>query len=186
MKRCRNMDQSSSDRFVVFYILVPCGLVSIGAVAYLFRYVNNISDVQTIMGILMYPALVMLFLVLPMFLFESRKYQITETGIIVGGWLRKKRLYSWNQIHGIGIYAFHSNAAISGYSSVICIFLRPKPDYFNEIMLKAYFYVVFRMKSIVVIDFSHSVLDEVTSKYHGIIKDYRETQIRLGRAHWHK
>lgn len=186
MKRCRYMYQSRFDRITTFFVLGPIGIVLMVAVAFLYRYANDITDVQKITVILLFPISLISLFILPMILFESRQYKICETGIIVGGLLRKKRLYLWDQIFGIGVYAFNANAGIRGYSTVICCFLRPQPDYFKEKMLKGYLYAVYRMKSLLVIDFSHTVLDELISTYPGIISDFRNSQIRSSKYNVNK
>ena len=44
------------------------------------------------------------YIAIPFCLINTTRYRVAEKGIEVGGMLRRTKLYTWDQIHGIGVY----------------------------------------------------------------------------------
>lgn len=109
--------------------------------------------------------------------FEKRKYAISEEGLSLND--KQETFYQWEQIHEIGIYAFDANAAQDRYDTVICCFLAPRPDNFlSKILSNPFMYGQRNQEKFVIIDYSESAYEELSTAYPNIIKDFRQEQNR--------
>ena len=122
------------------------------------------------------------YIAIPFCLINTTKYRVVEKGIEVGGPLRRTKLYIWNQIYSIGVYAYGSNAGLNGYFSGICVFLKPVPAWFSSGAIKSSLMTARWARTMIRIDYSLSVLNELSAVYHGEIHDYRDGQIKGYRA----
>ena len=118
------------------------------------------------------------YIAIPFCLINTTRYRVAEQGIEVGGPLRRTKLYNWDQIHGIGVYAYGANAGLNGYFSAICVFLKPIPGGFSELALKASLISGKWARRMIRIDYSAVALHELSEAYPGEIHDYRQGQIK--------
>lgn len=106
---------------------------------------------------------------------EMRKYKLTEDGISLND--KGETFYSWESIDKIGIAAFGSSASLQNYQTVICVLLEHEPPFFWDRILHSYLYGLFKQKTVVIIDYTPSVLESIAFVYPRQILDYRKQQL---------
>lgn len=177
VKPCIHLDQQKANKLSAWVILI---FTLFGF--FLFIFAAIISMLTATWFFCLCFGFLLCYCAIPFCVINTTKYRIAEKGIEVGGPLRRTKLYTWDQIHSIGVYAYGANAGLNGYFSAICVFLKPVPAGFSELALKASLISAKWARTMIRIDYSAVALHELSEAYPGVIHDYREGQIRAYRA----
>lgn len=101
----------------------------------------------------------------------DRKYLISAEGIYLND--KGKDFYSWDNVHGIGIYAFEANTGLTICRKVICCFLSPPQDNIREILLtNKGSYAEKNQDKVLILEYSDELYEELASVYPREIPDH--------------
>lgn len=173
MKPCIYLDKQMPNKFSAWVVLL---FALSGFSLFFFVAIHSMLPAAWFFSLLF--GFLLCYCAIPFCLINATKYRVSEQGIEVGGPLRRTKLYTWDQIHSIGVYAYGANAGLNGYFSAICVFLKPVPDGFSSLALKASLISAKWMCTMIRIDHSAVALHELSEAYPGEIHDYRDGQIR--------
>lgn len=178
MRDCRN---SKLGRFAAKYFMPSAMLLILAASAYLlywaFSPLRYISAFLIVMAsIFSCFAAHQLYLCVQWYTFETRKFSVLTEGLSVSH-KGEMTFYPWDQIYEIAIVASEASASLDNYQTVICCFLKPKPDDFLRKILRSHLYGALHQADFVVIDYSHRIDHLFTETYPREIQDYRKIQL---------
>lgn len=176
MNPCRFSLQSESMKFTAYYFFPASNILMTCCIVWI------LMQQSTGMRIALFPlgALWIFYswrFVYRAIMFESREFFITKDGIGFGGPFRETKFYYWEKIHEISIWGHCPNNAVyeKSFTTVICVFLKPKPDCFSDKIQRG-FYPAKHMDTFLMIDYSDSTYDKLRKLDPGDIPDYRPKQ----------
>lgn len=183
MKYCCNSKKSKFARFSSLYI-IPFFIIILTGVGIL-SIILGIIDISQLAKSLYSSLIISQFVVLLIiygyksYLFETRKFCITNNGIVFGNKNNKNnKLYTWGEIVDIYVIAFAATTPISqNYETVICCFFKPPQKDFLSKILCSYIFGIENYKNFAIIDYDQKTLDKLKENYPKEIVDYRRKQL---------
>lgn len=189
MRKCRYASASIPDRIGAFFVYPLAALLVLAADMYfIFLFFTNLFCIGAVKfvgyvglaAVIAATSGVLYFLgrlCCVTFRMERRLFSLSAEGIELGYSNEKTRFYTWDRIEEIGISAFQASASRQSYETVICVFLKPKPDDFVQGILRLS-YGLKNMEQFALIDYSEEIVAQLKAVYHKPITDYRPQQIR--------
>lgn len=123
--------------------------------------------------------ILMMWLSIHTYRFESRKYFASEQGISLPRMHNRTCVVPWSKVSEISAQAFAATASLEKYQPVFCVLLKPGPKDFARKILKGYLYAVRNQDWLVVIDFTEESKKIFEMYYTNEIQDrryYRNTR----------
>jgi len=163
---------------LLFLLLGVVGVVFGIYVMYGGLFQNGFSEVSPI-GVLYYVivpfafSLLMLYISVSIYAFETRKYAISASGLRLSD---HKHDYTWNEIQAIYIVAFAASSTMEWYDLVICCFLKKPDSNFRYKILRSSAYPIRHRKSFVTFDYTEELHNKLLTFYQKEIPDLRLSQ----------
>ena len=180
MEYCRKSQRSKMARYSSLYI-IPSFIILLTVVGIL-SIILGIIDSSHLAQSLLTSLIISLFVVFLIrygyksYLFETRKFCITNNGIILGN--KNNKLYTWNEIVDIYVIAFAATTPSSqNYETVICCFFKPPQKEFLSKILCSYRLGIENYNNFVIIEYDQKILDKLNDVYKKEIVDYRRKQL---------
>ena len=180
MKECRFSKASRLERYanlvVVTIAAVATSALSIYFATVFFAEMRAFYLFFSIIEILL--TILLTYFCIISFIFETRKYSISNDGISETRGLSRLTLIKWDKINEICVVVFKGNTSLQAYQKVICIHFSAPPENFLEKIARGYGYALRSMDKFMIIDYSDEALAELRKVYTRKIYDYCNYQLR--------